>query len=294
MEEFAADLCVSRNADLGCSNADRRQVEQVADRDTHKIVDIPGEERVQLDGVMRALHDVLGEALVGAYLFGSAVSGGLKPRSDLDLMVVAQRCTRKDEREALIHQLLDLSGKPRHLEVTILVEEEIKPWRYPPRMDFQYGDWWRDEFETGDLEPWQEVNPDLASLIKMVLVADASLEGPPPGEVFDPVPQQDLVAATVDAIDPLLQDIDDDAHNVVLTLARMWSSISTGEIHSKDAAADWALPRLPAQHRRVLIEARAIYVGEAKEEFKDFVPRARPYAEHVVAEIQELSRRKAC
>jgi len=215
------------------------------------------------------------------------VLGGLKPRSDLDVMVVSRRRTTMDERRDLIRQLLDVSGKPRHIEVTIVVDGEIRPWRYPPRMDLQYGDWWRDEFENGDLEPWEEVNPDLATLIKMVLIADTSLQGPPPSDIFDAVPRQDLVAATVDGIDALLQDIHWDTRNVVLTLTRMWSSIVTEQIHSKDAAADWALARLPKKHQGVLAEARAIYVGDEQQESEDFVPRARQYAEHVVAEINK-------
>ena len=262
----------------------------MAERTTQANPDIPPEERAQLDWAMGILQDVLGDALVGVYLFGSAARGELKPRSDLDLMVLAQRRTNESERRELIRRLLDLSGNPRYLEMTIVVEDEIKPWRYPPRMDLQYGDWWRDEFESGDYEPWEEVNPDLAPLIAMVLVAATPLKGPPPGDVFDPVPRQDLVAATLDGIDPLLEDIDDDARNVVLTLARMWNSIETQQIRSKDAAADWSLTRLPQEHRGVLAEARSIYVGKAQEASKDFVLRARRYAEHVVAQIQKISR----
>lgn len=246
----------------------------------------------QVQQVLDIVNEVLGEQVRGAYLFGSAVLGGLKPRSDLDVMVVSGRRTKEEERRALIGQLLGISEKPRHLEVTIVVEGEIRPWSYPPRMDFQYGDWWRDEFESGDPQPWPEINPDLATLIKMVLIADKPLQGPPPAEIFDPIPRKDLVAATIEGIDPLLQDIEGDARNVVLTLARMWSRIVTEEIMSKDAAADWALARLPHKHQGVLEEARAIYVGSEQQESQDFVSRARHYADHVVAEIQEHSRRQ--
>lgn len=163
----------------------------------------------QVQQVLDIVNSVLGEQVRGAYLFGSAVVGGLKPRSDLDVMVVSARRITEDERGGpLIRKLLDVSGKPRYVEVTIVVEGEIKPWRYPPRMDFQYGDWWRHKFESGDLQPWEEINPDLAMLVKMVLIADNPLQGPPPAEIFDPVPKQDLVAATFAGIEPLLQDLE--------------------------------------------------------------------------------------
>ncbi|HWC14853.1 MAG TPA: aminoglycoside adenylyltransferase family protein [Actinomycetota bacterium] len=244
----------------------------------------------QVQQVLDIVNSVVGEQVRGAYLFGSAVVGGLKPRSDLDLMVVCARRITEDERGALIRKLLDVSAKPRYVEVTIVVEGEIKPWRYPPRMDFQYGDWWRPEFESGDLQPWEEMNPDLATLVKMVLIADNPLQGPPPAEIFDPVPQQDLVAATFAGIEPLLQDLEGDARNVVLTLARMWSSLTTGQITSKDAAASWALARLPERHQEVVAEARAVYLGDEQHESEDFVARARQFADHVLAQIQKDSR----
>lgn len=246
----------------------------------------------QVQRVVDILNHVLGEEVRGIYLFGSVVLGGLKPRSDLDFMAASTRRTTQAERRDLIRELLNVSGRPRHLEATIVVEGEIKPWRYPARMDFQYGDWWRDEFERGDLEPWDEINPDLATLIEMVRTAGTSLQGPPPGDIFEPVPRGDLLAATMDGIDPLLQDIDDDSCNVVLTLARMWSSVATQEIMSKDVAAVWALARLPQEHQRVLAEACAIYLGEKEPGSVDFLARARQYADHVVAEIRNESRQQ--
>lgn len=241
----------------------------------------------QVQQVVEMVNNVLPEQVRGAYLFGSAVLGGLKPSSDLDIMVVSDRRTKMEERRRLIGHLLDLSRKPRYLEVTIVVASEVKPWRYPPRMDLQYGDWWRDEFERGDVEPWEEINPDLATLIHMVRTADTAIQGPPPSDMFDPIPRKDLVAATSDGINRLLQEIDGDTRNVVLTLARMWGSIVTGDIMSKDMAADWAKARLPPHLQGALAEARSIYVGDQTKESQDFVSRARQCAEHVVVQIQE-------
>jgi predicted nucleotidyltransferase len=245
----------------------------------------------QIERVLDIVNNVLPGQVRGVYLFGSAVLGGLKPHSDLDVMVVSRRRTTPDERRDLIRKLLDVTGKPRYLELTIVVESEIRPWHYPPRMDFQYGDWWRDEFESGNLEPWEEVNPDLAPLIRMVLSADTPLLGPQPGDIFDPIPRADFVRALFDDIGVLLQDLESDTRNVVLTLARIWSGVATDEMRSKDGAADWALSRLPERHRGVLAEARSVYLGDEHQQSNDFIPRARDYAEHVIAEIQREARR---
>ena len=73
----------------------------------------------------------------------------------------------------------------------------------------------------------------------------------------------------LEGIGPLLADLDDDTRNVVLTLARIWTTLGTGEFRSKHAAADWALERLPEEHRAVLARARAIYLDDEPERWDD-------------------------
>ena len=252
-------------------------------------------DRGQLDRVLALVREVLDSDAIAAYLFGSAVLGGLKLESDLDVLVVSKRPTTREEKQQLVDRLLAISGRLtpegrwRRIELTIVVEGDIKPWRYPPRFDFQYGDWLRSDFERGDVEPWPEtVNPDLAVLIAMVLLGNTAAFGPPPSEVFEPVPHDQLIRAMVSGIDSLRSDLDSDTRNVILTFARIWSSVATGVIRSKDTAAEWALERLPEVHRPVLARARSLYLGEQDERWDDLQDRIEPFADHVIAEIREL------
>lgn len=252
----------------------------------------------QLDRVLTLVREVLGSTAKSAYLFGSAVQGGLKAESDLDVFVVTTRRTSHAEKMGLVDRLLPISGiktpgrRGRRVELTVVVQGEVRPWRYPPRMDFQYGDWWREDFESGNLEPWSsELNPDLAILITMVRLWGETLFGPPPAEVFDAIPQEDLFVAMADGLDGLRAELDGDTRNVVLTLARIWSTFATGVISSKDAAADWVLDRLPAEHRPVLAHARAVYLGLEAENWAELKVGLDPHADHVVAQIARLGRR---
>ena len=221
---------------------------------------------------------MLGEDLVGMYLHGSAVLGGLRPHSDIDLIVVSKRRTSTDEKRRLVVLLLELSGWGgsigRPLELDVVVQSEIRPWRYPPTFDFHFDELLREDFEKGELEPWPTpTNQDLASVITMALVGDAALYGPPPTEVFDPVPREDYIAAILRDTGTVDEYIDRDTRNVVLTLPRIWSAIATDEVHSKDSAATWALEHLPDEHRPVLQRAQAIYRGEAQDSWNDILPR---------------------
>jgi streptomycin 3"-adenylyltransferase len=248
----------------------------------------------QLDRVLDVVRDVVREELVGAYLFGSATAGGLKATSDLDVFVVVSEPLARAAKERLAHELLPISGRDgrRHVEVTVVAHPEVRPWRFPPVMDFQYGDWLRDEIERGDGAVYAaRPNPDLAALITLVQRRGTTLVGPQPDAVFDPIPWDDFVRGTSGQVDELLPGIDDrtDLRNGVLTLARIWASLVTGEVLPKDVAADWAIERLPDEHRPVLARARAIYVGEEESHWDDLDDRVRPHVEHLLATIDRVA-----
>jgi predicted nucleotidyltransferase len=250
----------------------------------------------QVDRTVSLVRAVLGNDLVGVYLFGSAVIGGLRPRSDIDLMAVSSRRLTIGEKRNVIEQMLMISGKPRSVELTVVVSSEIRPWHYPPRMDFQFGNWWRSEYDKGVVEPYRSnVNPDLASLIRLVLQANAAVIGPPPADVFDPVPRTDYIAGLVSTIDEWLEDLNETdlgIRNVVLALARIWCGIATDKIRPKDQAAEWALSRLPPKHRPILQRAKGGYLSESVEGWHELMPEVHKYSQHVISEIKKASHRQ--
>jgi predicted nucleotidyltransferase len=246
----------------------------------------------QVAAIVPAVAGVLGPNVVGVYLYGSAVAGGLRPASDVDLFVVARRPTTRDEKRRLFDALTPISD-PRvrpvvwhPVEVTVVVQSAVRPWRYPPGMDFLFGEWLRGAFEAGDVEPEHRLNPDLAVVMSMVRETGRALIGPPPTEVLDPVPPGDLARAAVAGIDGLLADLDTDTRNVLLTLARIWSTVATGAIRSKDGAADWVLDRLPAEHRSVLTRARDGYLGLEGEDWDTLREQVQRCAAYIVRQVR--------
>lgn len=253
-------------------------------------VDAVGE---QSDAAIGALRRGLNHAtIVGMYLHGSAVAGGLRPDSDLDLFVVTDRRLTAGEKARLIEGLLPLSGREtrpstwRPIEMTIVAQPEVRPWRYPPRMELQYGEWLRATFLSGAVEPESAETPDLGVLITMVRQSGRALIGPAATGVLDAVPRSDLVRAMVDGVPSLMVDLADDTRNVLLTLARIWTTVVTGEIRSKDEAADWAMSRLPNAFRPTLARARDLYLtGGYGDPWDDGLSRA--LAGRLVGEIDK-------
>ena len=255
------------------------------------MASLAADDLAQLDRVVSLVRDVLGSDFLGAYLFGSAVLGGLRHESDLDVLALSRRPTTRAEKQAFVDRLLAISGREgRRVELTLVVESALTPWRFPPRFDFQYGDWLRGEFERGNLQPWPTTeNGDLATLLTIVRRYGEPLVGPPAQDLIPSVPEADLRAAMVGDLESLLDDLEPDTRNVLLTLARIWCTLATGEIRAKDAAAAWALQRLPAEHRPALAHARAGYLGAEDDRWEELGGDVRPLAERMVAEIRSVS-----
>ena len=130
--------------------------------------------QVQLADAHAVIAGHLGSTLRAIHLFSSAVDGGLKPRSDIDLMVTIAAPMDDSTRRALTEALLTVSAPPgtdmsrRALEVTVVVLHEIVPWRYPARREMQFGEWLRDDILAGRFEP-AVLDHDLAILLTQVL-----------------------------------------------------------------------------------------------------------------------------
>ncbi|MEV2239191.1 aminoglycoside adenylyltransferase family protein [Micromonospora sp. NPDC049891] len=249
----------------------------------------------QIRRLVELLKDVLGDRLVGAYLHGSAVLGGLRPASDIDVLVVVARSLTDRERRLLLDGLLAVSGpvhQARPVELTAVVAAEVWPWHYPSTVDFQYGEWRREAYLSG-VVPQPETMADLALLATAARAGDHPLVGPPPAKVLAPVPRADVVRASLAGVPGLLDDLDGDTRNVLLTLARVWFTVATGEVRTKDAAADWALARLPPEHRPVLAHARQLYLDcryEQERWSEALRAQVRPHVHEVLRHLEQAVR----
>lgn len=106
-----------------------------------------------------------------------------------------------------------------------------------------YGEWLREQFDKGAI-PEPTYDPDLAILLSQLRENSINFFGPEATEVIEPVPMTDIRRAIKESLPGLIASIEGDEHNVILTLARMWLTSSSGRICSKDQAAEWAIPKL--------------------------------------------------
>lgn len=245
----------------------------------------------QLKDSLESLKMIFGPDLLGVYLYGSSLVGGLQKYSDIDLFVVINRATTLGEKTRLVANLLKISGiymksSKLPIEMTIVEKVAINPWRYPPYFDFQYGDWLRVSFEKGIIEPWSTHEmPDLAIIVTQILLKSQTLWGLEPEQLLVSVPYHDFMKAILHGLNGLATDLDHDTRNVLLTYARIWSTLETNSIKSKSVAADWVMNHLPEVYQPVMRRAKSICIGEENEYWDDIKVLIKPCADFIVDKI---------
>ena len=64
----------------------------------------------QINQCLNLVKEIFGQDLLGVYLYGSSILGGLQKYSDIDLLVVTNRASTYEEKTQLATQLLQISG----------------------------------------------------------------------------------------------------------------------------------------------------------------------------------------
>ncbi len=223
---------------------------------------------VQLEQAVATIELHLNSPIRSIHLYGSALQGGLKPLSDIDLLVTVDMPLTGIERNNLQTALLGCSAYPgtdeklRALEVTVVLYSDLVPRRHPAKRQMQFGEWLRQDIVDGKIEPTIADN-DLTILIAQLHQASLVIKGEEAESLFPKIPLADLRAAMFESLDSLdsSQGWVGNERNTLLTLCRIWYSVATGEIVSKDQAAEWLLERLPEKYKPIIVEARQSYLG---------------------------------
>jgi streptomycin 3"-adenylyltransferase len=216
----------------------------------------------QISAIVAGLKRALGDRLVGVYLHGSLVLGCFNPqRSDVDVLVITTRRLEAAERDAVVMLVRRETGSwqragwPRPVELTSLALGDLRPWRYPTPYDVHVSSSSPDGAGPGE-------DHDLAAHIWILRRHGRALVGAPVGELFPEVPDQDYLDSIGRDFDSCRDEGYEWPRYAILSMARVWAARTTGEVHSKETAAEWALPRLPEDVRPLLARALESYRGD--------------------------------
>jgi predicted nucleotidyltransferase len=250
--------------------------------------------RAQEKAVVDIMRDLFEDTLLAVYLHGSAVSGGLQPQSDIDFLVVIDRPMAMAQRRSLLRALLSISGHhparpngPRCIEVMVFEKSDLALPKFPARAEFIYGEWLRNAFEAGEI-PMPVRDPEITLVLAQARDMARPVFGPRAIELLPEIAPQHVRRAIRDALPALLDGLRGDERNVLLTLARMWRTATTGEFVSKDVAATWALHRMPEHEAGILAYAREAYVGRVEDNWRNLHDDVRQTAAHLHQRLSML------
>ncbi len=248
----------------------------------------------QVGVALATVRRVLGDAVLAVYLHGSAVSDGLKPQSDIDILVIIDRPMTALAREVLLADLLSISarhpvapGDLRCLEVMVFVAQDLTDQDISMRAEFVFGEWLRQDFDAG-VVPLPVRDPGNTLILAQARQEARPLFGPDLADLLPEISVPRIRRAMGRAISPLVAGLRGDERNVLLTLARMWRTGARGEFVSKAAAADWAVRQMPEIEAQTLDLARKAYVGEVSDTWPDRWAAADRTARYLQARVMAL------
>ncbi|MFN7089792.1 MAG: aminoglycoside adenylyltransferase family protein [Allorhizobium sp.] len=245
----------------------------------------------QVPAALAALHNSLADCLRAVYLHGSAVSGGLRPQSDIDLLAVVDRRMTQSERATLLSSLLKLSGRHpstagglRCLEVMVFTRLDLAVGLFPARAEFIFGEWLRDAFDAGET-PMPAQNVEFTLVLAQAQQEAIALFGPDRDTLLPIIPMIDVRNAMRELLPELVGGLREDTRNVLLTLARIWHTAENGTFVNKDEAASWAIAQLSDRSALTLDHARRAYIGEVGDNWNSHQDGVECLAEELTSKV---------
>ena len=215
-----------------------------------------------LDQITREYRAVLGRKLCGLYLHGSATLGGFHPgRSDLDFLAVVERPPHICEKLRLLGFLCALSpqGPKKGIEMSVVLASVCQRPVLDMPFELHYSPMWRELCESDPLRLCITVgrtDPDLPAHFRVARERGKALFGPPPDEIFAPVPDGLYRESVYLDLRASREELGGDAASVLLNLCRTLAFEREGLLLSKAGGGEWALNNLglrdPAPLRRAL------------------------------------------
>lgn len=200
-----------------------------------------------LDEICISMQMILGNRLVGLYLFGSLVAGDFdNALSDIDLTAATTETIDEADFDALNRMHNDfVTRHPEwtdRLEIAYISLHALKTFRDQPS---QIG-----IISPGEPFHFKEAGKDWLINWYVVREKGVTLFGPPPTEIIDPISKEEFIQAVKDNTREWREWIYHMTHiggqaYAILTMCRALYLCRNGEQVSKIQAAQWARKALP-------------------------------------------------
>jgi len=178
-----------------------------------------------------------------------------------------------------------MKSSKRPIEMTLVKKAMINPWQYPPRFDFQYGEWLRESFEKGITDLGRMMKCPILLLLRRKFIKKPNLMGWKTWTAVGACALPWFYESHAAWFKSTRYRSEARHTKCLLTYARIWSTLATNAIRSKPAAADWAMNHLPKKYQPVMKRAKSICIGIENEHWDDIETLIHPCADFMADKI---------
>lgn len=200
----------------------------------------------QVTALVTQLRSIMGDEVV-VVVHGSVALGDYQPgRSDLDVLVFCDGALTKRQHSALATAMLELSGLPAPLELSIIDRALLTEWVHPAPFYFHYSEDWRNTMQAAlvnDACEWDSARTDADLSAHMVVAHHHGMLVHGMAQLPLPTPAQALASVWYDIASAETQ-VNEAPDYVILNLCRTIRWLEHGEVHSKGSGGDALLSEL--------------------------------------------------
>lgn len=190
----------------------------------------------QAADIASRLQAVLGDALLGCYLHGSAVLGAyVAGMSDLDILAVSTGRLSDHQKQDLARVLRQPKWRRPALELSVVTRAVAATPTGTPAFELHLRTGSDRKVVDGKGHPG---DPDLVLHFAVCRARGRALAGPPPEEVFAPIPRCWVLCALSSELEWALAHAP--VEYQVLNASRAWRYLEEGDFVSKLDGATWA------------------------------------------------------
>ncbi len=230
-----------------------------------------------LNNIVISYKNILKDNILGIYVHGSLAMDCFNPKvSDIDFLVIVKKTITTNVKRKLIDVLLELSksGPKKGLEMSVLLEKNVKNFKHPTPYILHYSDAYKATYESNHSYLCENgEDPDLAAHITVTRARGIRIYGCPIEEIFSPVPRRDYLSSIYYDVKEARQEIIDSPVYIILNLCRVLYYLKEEAISSKEEGGQWACSDLPNEYVKIVQVALNCYNEGEKADFnkKDLI-----------------------
>lgn len=218
-------------------------------------------------------QEILKDNLTGIYLHGSAAMGCFNPyKSDIDVIIAVNDKMTKETKRKLMDAIIELNSMApeKGLEISVVLRTVCKPFVYPTPFELHFSpmhlNWYLNDSDEY-IEKMNGEDKDLAAHFTVINSRGKCLAGAPISSVFGIVPGEYYMDSIYEDVRGAEADIKEAPVYFILNLARVLAYKRDGLVLSKKEGGEWALAKLPAKYRNLVLTALADYEDEHVHEY---------------------------